>query len=95
MVSTMASGTFRLNGRFFDEKKLIMNKHRLAQFERLSYPTVHKYIYKDDLHDNYDVRKFSGDVLFAILRHGMGYSVEEIKQLKVGDLFEVLEEASK
>jgi len=88
----VASGTFRLNGRFFDEKNLAMNKHQLALSEQVSYPTIHKYISRDDQEDAYDVRKFSGDVLYAILIKGMGYTAEQVRDLRLGDVFEIVEE---
>lgn len=93
MANPMASGSFRLKSRFFDESKLVMSKHQLAQEQRLSYPTVHKYIYREDLGE-YEIRNFSGDVLFAILRRGMGLSVEQMLDLRLGDVFEVVEEAA-
>jgi hypothetical protein len=88
----VASGTFRLNGRFFDDKKLAMNKHKLALSEQVSYPTIHKYISRDEQGSAYDVRNFSGDVLYAILVKGMGYTAEQVRDLRLGDVFEIVEE---
>lgn len=80
----MASGRFRLNRRFFSEDKLKTNPHRLSLDEKVSRPTILRYLREDD------VDTFSGDVLYAILVGGFGMSREEIEQLTVGDLFEVV-----
>lgn len=84
--SEMASGRFRLNGRFFDESKLRTNMHRLSLEERVSRPTIVKYLRGEDV-DN-----FSGEVLYAILSGGFGMSPDEIKELKIGDIFEIVSE---
>lgn len=94
-MQEVTSGSVRLNRRFFDEKNLKINKHKLSQTEQISYPTVLKYIYREDLNGDYDVRVFSGDVLFAILIKGMGYTPEEAASLKIGDVFEFIEESAK
>lgn len=85
----VASGYVRLNGRFFDENKLKMNKHRLAQSEQVSYPTVLKYL------SDPDIRTISGEVLYAILVKGMGYSIEELNGICLGEMFEFIEEPTK
>ena len=90
-MNSMASGYLRLKGSFFDESKLLKNKHQLSQEERVSYPTVHKYL---SGRHNSDISTISGDVLYAILVKGMGYSIEEVKDFKVGDLFELVEEVA-
>lgn len=95
MTIQMASGCFRLKSRFFDESKLVINKHRLAQTGQVSYPTVHKYIYREDLNGDYDIRAFSGEVLFAILHRGMGLTTEQMLDLRLGDVFEIVEEKVK
>lgn len=85
MTAKMANGFVRLNGRFFTEDKLLKNKHQVSQDGRVSYPTLLKYIDPKD-----DIRNISGDVLYAILIDGMGYTVEEVSSLRVGDLFEFI-----
>ena len=85
----VASGTIRLNGRFFDASRLKMNKHQLSQLERVSYPTVLKYLGEDD------INTFSGDVLYALLVTGMGIAPSELAGLRFGDLFEVVEGETK
>ena len=89
MISQVTSGFVRLNGRFFDEDKLLTNKHQLSLEEKVSYPTVHKYFKEGS-----DIRNVSGEVLYAILIRGMGYSVEDARELRLGDVFEFVTQAS-
>lgn len=84
------SGTIRLNGRFFDASRLKMNKHQLSQTERVSYPTVLKYLGGDD-----NITMFSGEVLYALLVIGMGIDPDELSGMRFGDLFEVVEGETK
>lgn len=92
MTIQVANGSFRLNGRFFDEEKLKVNKHQLSQVERVSYPTILRYVTKDGESGEFDVRNFSGEVLYAIIVGGMGYSPDEAANLRLGDVFEIVEE---
>ncbi|MBK6325598.1 MAG: hypothetical protein KA362_14840 [Chloroflexi bacterium] len=81
----MASGHIRLNRRFFSEDKLRnTNPHRLSLDEKISRPTILRYLREDN------VDTFSGDVLYAILVGGFGMSREQVEQLTVGELFEVV-----
>ncbi len=82
MSDIVASGYVRLNSRFFSSDRLKTNKHKLSQTEQVSYPTVLKYLSGDD------IRNFSGDVLFALLVAGMGYTIEDAADLRLGDVFE-------
>lgn len=86
MQEIMASGVVRLNGRFWTDINLKMNKHQLSQQGRISYPTVLKY-----LNTPGDVAAFDGGVLYTILVDGMGYSPEEAAQLRLGDIFEFVQ----
>lgn len=90
MTSTMASGYVRLNGRFFTEDKLKINKHKLSQTEQVSYPTVLKYLVSPGEEPKEEIKNISGDVLYAILVRGMGLTPAEIENMRVGDLFEVV-----
>ena len=85
MEQQVTSGFVRLNARFFDERKLKQNKHRLSLTEQVSYPTVHKYFSGED------IRNFSGDVLYAILVTGMGLTLDQASELRLGDVFEFVE----
>ncbi len=88
MQDVMSSGTVRLNDRFWSDGNLKMNKHRLSQQGRISYPTVLKY-----LNTPSDVAAFDGGVLYTILVDGMGYSPEEAAQLRMGDVFDFVPDA--
>lgn len=90
-MEQVASGTIRLNRRFFDEGNLVINKHKLSQTEQVSYPTVMKYITRKGA-DDFDIRTFSGDVLYAILITGMGYTPEDAANLRLGQVFEIVED---
>lgn len=82
---TTISGSVRLNSQFFNNKNLKVNKHQLSQTEKISYPTILRYLSGDE------IQMFSGSVLYSILVHGMGLSPDEISELRVGDLFEFVE----
>ena len=81
----LASGKFRLNGRFFDERKLQKNMHRLSLEERVSRPTIARYLREGD------IDSFSGEVLYAILVTGFGLDPAQVGDLKVSDIFEIVE----
>lgn len=83
----MASGSFRLNRSFFDAGKLKANgtnPHRLSLDEKVSRPTVLKYLNAEG------VENFSGEVLYAILVSGFGLKPDEIAGMRVGDIFDVI-----
>lgn len=84
----VTSGYIRLNNRFFDEAKLKMNKHRFSLEEKISYPTVLKYLGDGNIHT------ISGKVLYAVLVKGMGYSVEELGKMPLCEVFEFVEEVT-
>lgn len=87
-MTEVASGAFRLKSRFFRSDKLRVNKHRLSQQERVSYPTLLRYLDKDE--DGEPIQNFSGEVLYALLVEGFGMSPDEVENLRVGDIFEVV-----
>jgi hypothetical protein len=89
MQNIMASGSVRLNARFWSDENLKINKHKLSQQGQISYPTVLKY-----LNTPSDVLAFDGGVLYTILVDGMGYSPEEAKKLNLGDVFDFVPEVS-
>lgn len=80
----MSSGSMKLNRNLFNSGKLIINKHALSMEERISYPTVLKYLDKSE-----DVDSFKGDVLYSLLVVGMGYSLEEVRNLTLGEVFDI------
>jgi hypothetical protein len=88
MLAKVANGSVRLNSNFFsDEDKLTKNKHQVSLDGKVSYPSLIKYLKPDS-----DIRNISGDVLYAILIDGMGYTIAEVENLRVGDLFEFVTE---
>lgn len=93
-MEQVASGTIRLNRRFFDEGNLVINKHKLSQTEQISYPTVLKYLTRKSDADEFDIRTFSGDILYAILVKGMGITPDEVANLRIGDVFEIVEDGA-
>jgi hypothetical protein len=45
----MASGTFKLNSRFFTRDKLKTNPHRLSLNEQVSRPTILRYLNEENI----------------------------------------------
>lgn len=88
-MEKMASGAFRLKGRFFHKDKLKVNRHKLSQREGVSYPTLLRYM---DPPEDEPIKNFSGEVLYALLVEGFGMSPEEVEDLRIGDIFEVAPE---
>lgn len=88
-MENVATGSFRLKGRFFHGDKLRINKHKLSQQEGVSYPTLLRYLNQSDDGAS-PIQNFSGEVLYAILVEGFGMSPQEIENLRVGDIFEVV-----
>lgn len=81
----MSSGQMKLNRRFFDKNNLkVENMHKLSQTENVSYPTLLKYL-------KTDVDRFDGNVLYAIIVTGMGYSPEEASKLELGQIFDFVD----
>lgn len=77
----MATGKLRLKNGAFDGMQV--SRHKLSQIGQVSYPTVLKYVEADDV-DN-----FSGPVLYTMLSVGLGLSDDEIRNIRLGDLFEI------
>jgi len=86
-------GYLRLSKNRFSEKNLTggLSLNQLSRDADLSYPTILKYINRNGSQD-YDIRSFSGEAIFAILTNGMNMSPEEIANLKIGDVFEIVTE---
>lgn len=87
-MKEVATGAFRLKGRFFHSDKLKVNKHQLSQRENVSYPTLLRYLGQSE--DSEAIKNFSGEVLYALLVEGFGMSPAEVENLRVGDIFEVV-----
>ncbi len=83
------SGTFRLKGSSLLEKAKengIENMHQLHLEAGVTYQTVHRYI-NDENMEKINLRVFA-DVLF----NGVGYTPEELMNMKFGDLFEYVDD---
>lgn len=79
----MSSGSVQLNRGFFNKQNLKdTNMHALSQDEKIGYTTMFKYLNEEG------VDSFKGSVMYAIIIKGMGYTEEEAKDLKLGDVFE-------
>lgn len=84
MAQVMASGRVRLKGHAL-LAQLQINMHALSLDEKVSYPTLHKYLNNAD-----ELNSFSAEVLYAILVKGMGKTPDEIEDMRLGDVFEVV-----
>ena len=82
----MSSGYVKLNREFFDPENLeVENMHQLSQGERISYPTLLKYLKNDN------VTRFDGNVLYSILIAGMGFTPEEAGKLTLEQVFDFVQ----
>ena len=64
------------------------NAHKLALRSRKSYPAIRGYIDEAD-----DRARIDLDVITAILVDGLGYSYDQLLDLKIGDVFKLVEVA--
>jgi hypothetical protein len=87
-MNLMANGFVRLKGRELLDK-YGTSMYRLAKDGDVSYPTIHKYIT-----DPESVQMISSEVLFGILINGLGLTVDEVKQLKLGEVFDFVPKES-
>lgn len=63
------------------------NVHQLALASRLSHPTVTRYVKEPESVALLDLHAFP-----TLLADGLGMTVEQIANLRLGDLFEVIDE---
>lgn len=64
----------------------VENAHKLAMRSRKSYPAIRGYI------DDFDERvRIDLDVVTAILVDGLGFSYDQLLDLKIGDVFKLVE----
>jgi hypothetical protein len=86
--SLMSSGTFRLKGSSLLEKAKsngVENMHQLHLQAGVTYQTVHRYINDDGL------EKLNLSVLASVLINGVGYTPDELMNLKFGEIFDYVE----
>ena len=82
-------GYIKLDAERFKERNLIVNMNRLSQDTHISYPTILKYVNRGN--SDYDVKVFSGEVLYAILISGLGFTPLELLDMTFGDVFDIVE----
>lgn len=86
----MVTGTFRLKGRELIEKygngKTI---YRISEDSDINYTTIRRWVNDPD-----SVKGVQGDILFNFLM-GLGFSLEQIKDLPLGEVFEFEPEENK
>ena len=84
-ILDMANGTFRLKSR-----ELLENSgktlYRVSEDGDVAYSTLHRWI-----DDPENVKRIEGKVLFGFLL-GLGMSINEINEMRLGDIFEYLPE---
>lgn len=84
------SGTFRLKGSSLlskAEEKGVENRHQLSMAAGISTQTIYS-IFEGDPMMKIDLR-----VLAKILIKGIGYTPEELANVKFGDIFEYVDES--
>lgn len=85
-VSQMPSGFFRLKGPQLYAKakseKNAPNPHRLSFRARSSYQTIHRLV-----NDTNELNRLDLTVLWGFLIDGCGFSWEEIREWRFGDIF--------
>lgn len=72
---------------FYGERLLKLsgekNPHSLSLKARVSYPTVMRYVQTDG------IRSIDLDVISALLSDGCGLTADQVREMRIGDLFEV------
>jgi len=82
--TVMASGYLRLKAAELIKAKGT-NLHRASQRGGFSYPTMHRYIKQPEGVESMHMRSIVG-----LLVDGLGYTPDEIENLRFGDIFEVV-----
>jgi len=81
-----ATGAVQLKSSFFNSRSLkIKNMHKLSLVAEISYQTIHRYF------NTPNISTINGTVLYAIIIGGMGLSIEEAENLRLGDVFEFID----
>ncbi len=62
------------------------NAHQLAMKSKVSYPTIDRYINKSN-----EIVSIDSAVLAKILIDGMGLTIAQAKELRLGDIFDIVE----
>ena len=80
----MGNKKFVLKGREIFARSGLPNTHQLSLQARISAQTAYKYVDKPE-----DIQAVDCSILASILLDGVGLSVEEVLNMRVGDLFEL------
>lgn len=75
-----------LNPEFFSAERLKKSKRQTSIKGGISYPTVLKYLTGDT---GEEMDQYNGRVLYSLLTQGFGYSPEAVKELKIGEVFQL------
>jgi hypothetical protein len=84
------AGTFRLKGSSLlakAEENGIENRHQLSMASGISYQSIHK------LFDGSPITQINMHVLAKLLINGVGYTTEELENVKLSDIFEYVSES--
>lgn len=76
--------SLRLRGDMILERSGASNVHQLSLRSGVSYPTVEKYIRRPE-----DIQALDLGVLLQVLVDGCGMTLQQVAELRVGDLFEI------
>ncbi|MEA3327793.1 MAG: helix-turn-helix transcriptional regulator [Chloroflexota bacterium] len=85
----MRSGTFRLKGIFLlsrAKENGVENRHQLAMKSNISHQSIYK------IFDGEPMKQINLRVLSRLLILGVGYTPEELMNVKFGDIFEYVDE---
>lgn len=82
--TVMSSGYLRLKAAELIEQRGT-NLHRASQRGGFSYPTMYRYIKSPERIESMHMRSIVG-----LLVDGLGFTPEEIEQMRFGDVFEIV-----
>jgi len=90
---TVTAGTFRLKGRILDEMSKargMENRHQVSMRAGVSYPTIAKWFGEPESVESIHLPSLAG-----ILVGALGMTPAEALKVRLGDLLEYVEDASK
>jgi hypothetical protein len=72
-----------LKGKKLQEMSGVENAHQFSLRAKMSYPTVEKYINRPE-----KIVQFDATVMAQVLTEGLGLTVDQAKELRLGDIFD-------
>lgn len=75
-----------LKGKKLLEMSGTSNAHQFSLKAQMSYPTVEKYVNRPE-----KMVQFDAIILANLLTYGLGMNAEQAKELRLGDIFEIVE----